>query len=308
MLRVGTALKNDLSGSSVAIRVTARQNLTAGDSEIGQVDQANPNAVVVGLGTDLASSPIWRQLRDRFVPDIERLIAKLSSRQSHPKVFLCLPPPSALPAFDPRGAVLLNEIVPLLKQAARETQCELIDFQSALKDRMDLMNGLEPDDLGAEVLADSVAEMIATGRKSDWRVLHADSEETDEGPAVNAIDGDSDTYWHTNYSTTQERYPHELDIDTGSIRTIGGFSYLPRQDGVNGRVAKYEFYVSLDGKEWGKPVASGVFPQGSDVVKVHFEKPATCRFFRFKALSEQQGQIWASVAELDLLKFYPKRL
>ena len=88
---------------------------------------------------------------------------------------------------------------------------------------------------------------------------------------------------------------------------MGGFSYMPRQDGVNGRVAKYEFYVSMDGKDWGAPVASGQFPQSSDQTKVFFSKLIQARYFKFRALSEQQGQNWASVGELDILKFYPKR-
>jgi beta-galactosidase len=169
------------------------------------------------------------------------------------------------------------------------------------------MDGITPSKLGAEMLAEAMDQSIATGRKSEWKVVYFDSQESDEGPAKNAIDGDPETYWHTNYSTTQEKYPHEIQIDTGSIREVGGFSYFPRQDGVNGRVAKYQFFLSLDGKEWGQPVSVGRFKSGGELSKVVFDKPVKGRFFRFRALSEQQGEIWASVAELDLLKFYPKR-
>ena len=63
-------------------------------------------------------------------------------------------------------------------------------------------------------------------------------------------------------------------------RTIGGFSYTPRQDGVNGRVANYEFYVSLDGKTWGTPIVSGRFPNGSKTIKVSLAKPVQCRMLQ----------------------------
>jgi hypothetical protein len=35
-------------------------------------------------------------------------------------------------------------------------------------------------------------------------------------------------------------------------RKIAGFTYLPRQDMPNGRIADYEFYVSVDGVNWSR--------------------------------------------------------
>jgi len=274
---------------------------------LNKIAAGGPDVVVFCLGTDAAAGTGWLGTRDRFVPNVERDIERLRSGPSHPKVILCLPPSPALSESDLRGHYLSWQILPLLKQAARETECPTIDFDEALRDRPDLMDGLMPSALGTELIADTIADAISYGRKADWKVVYTDSEESDEGPAKNAIDGDPDTYWHTNYSTTQERYPHEIQVDTGTARMIGGFSYLPRQDGVNGRVAKYEFYVSLDGKFWGEPVAKGQFKRGGDLSKVYFSAPVKCRYFRFRALSEEQGQMWASAAELDVLKFYPKR-
>jgi hypothetical protein len=300
-------LKQILSPRKMEVEIL---NDGSGHLDIGRIllpSKMRLDVVVIGFGTDLAADPKWSGMRDRFVPKMEALIDSLRSGISHPSVYLCLPPPSALPDSDLRSQRLASELTPLLKQAARESNCPIIDFEAALRDRLDLVSGLSPKGLGAEVLADTVADAVSTGKKADWRVVYADSEEADEGPAKFAIDGDPDTYWHTNYSTTQEHYPHEIQVDIGALTTIGGFSYLPRQDGVNGRVAKYEFYVSRDGKTWGNPVASGAFAHTSDVTKVHFGNPVECRYFRFRALSEQQGQIWASVGELDILKFYPKR-
>lgn len=285
------------------------QGASGGDpQDLLSVQGYKPDIVLLNFGTNVVfHDSAWVSKRDGWVPFIEKMIEKMRSSPSHPKVFLCLPPPVTVPDSDLRTAQLADEVMPLLKQAARETDCPVIDFDSALRNRLDLIDGTLPSKLATEILADAVVDAIFKGRKADWKVVYVDSEEADEGPAKNAIDGDPDTYWHTNYSTSSDKYPHEIQVDTGVVRQIGGFSYIPRQDGVNGRVAKYEFSVSLDGKNWGEPVATGQFPRGADQTKISLSKPVSGRYFRFRALSEQQGQIWASVGELDILKFYPKR-
>ena len=41
---------------------------------------------------------------------------------------------------------------------------------------------------------------------------------------------------------------------------VAGFRYLPRQDGLaNGTIARFRFYASVDGIDWGKPLAEGDF-------------------------------------------------
>ena len=294
-------------GTGFSVESVAKRAPFLTESDVNKAVDLGPNIVLIGLGTDATLASSWPTIRDRFVPYLEGLIERMRAAPTHPKVFLCIPPPCKLPESDNRRDFLANEAVPLLKQAARETDCPMIDFESALRDRTDLIDGTSVSAFGAEILADTVSEAIFSGRKADWKIIYTDSEEEDEGPARYAIDGDLDTYWHTNYSSTQEKYPHEIQVDTGRLRTIGGFSYFPRQDGVNGRIAKYEFYTSLDGKSWGDAVATGQFKRTSELTKVYFSKPIQCRYIRFRALSEQQGQMWASVAELDVLKFYPKR-
>ena len=58
--------------------------------------------------------------------------------------------------------------------------------------------------------------------KRYWKVLHVDSEQPGEGWAKHAFDGDPDTFWHTNWQTTKEPYPHELAIDLGETLAPGG--------------------------------------------------------------------------------------
>jgi endo-alpha-N-acetylgalactosaminidase len=76
--------------------------------------------------------------------------------------------------------------------------------------------------------------------------------------------------------------------------------YLPRTDtSPNGRIAKYEVYVSADGTTWGAPVATGTFVNSTALQTARF--PATFgRYVQLRALSEVNGLKLTSVAELNV--------
>ena len=88
---------------------------------------------------------------------------------------------------------------------------------------------------------------------------------------------------------------------TGEVKEIKGFTYLPRQNGGNGNIKDYSIQVSMDGKEWGEPVNKGTFARDSKEKRVLFDKPVKARYIRFTALSEQNGQDFASGAEITIL-------
>lgn len=132
-------------------------------------------------------------------------------------------------------------------------------------------------------------------------VIYASSEESDGGSAKNLTDGDPNTIWHTMYSVTVAKYPHWVDMDAREVKTIKGFTYLPRQDSSNGNIKDYSIQVSMDGKEWGEPVCKGTFARDLKEKKVIFDKPVKARYIRFTALSEQRGQDYASGAEITIL-------
>lgn len=132
-------------------------------------------------------------------------------------------------------------------------------------------------------------------------VVNVSSEETGEGEAKNLVDGDPTTIWHTMYSVTMAKYPHWVDMDAGEMKTMKGFTYLPRRDSQNGNVKDYSIQVSNDGKTWGEPIQKGTFANNIDEKKVMFSHPVKARYIRFTALSEQRGQDYASAAELSII-------
>lgn len=82
--------------------------------------------------------------------------------------------------------------------------------------------------------------------RQHWKVIYADSEETDaaNNVATNVFDLQESTFWHTNYSSNSLPYPHQIVIDLGEDKTITGFSYLPRAEANKpGMIKDFKVYV-----------------------------------------------------------------
>jgi hypothetical protein len=223
---------------------------------------------------------------DAFVPTVERQLTAITNWPSHPRVLLVQP--IANP-FSANFTVSQTVTIPLLRQAARETGVAI----------------LIPDEDSPAAHVEAISDAVADPKvsKRDWKLVSSDSEQIDEGPAKNAIDGDPDTYWHTQYDPTTTKHPHQLIVDLGHDQLIGGFRYVPRQDGgVNGRVKKYEFWISQDGQTWAGPVAAGEFANTADPSSVKLKPAVRARYFKFVALSEVNGQPYATAAEIDVLR------
>ena len=94
-------------------------------------------------------------------------------------------------------------------------------------------------------------------------------------------------------------YPHEIQIALAKETTVKGLKYTPRQDSSEGRIGKYEVYISHDGKEWGKALASGTFADSKEVQTVEFN-PCKARYVKLQALSAVSKEAkMAAVAELE---------
>jgi hypothetical protein len=65
-------------------------------------------------------------------------------------------------------------------------------------------------------------------------------------------------------------------------------------------VATWQFYASTDKTNWGTAVSSGTFNADTSEERVMFTR-TTARYVRFVALSEINGNPWASVAELRMV-------
>jgi lysophospholipase L1-like esterase len=137
-----------------------------------------------------------------------------------------------------------------------------------------------------------------------WTLLFVDSQDVLGGnyAATNSFDGNVNTLWETQFFDAQPPPPHEIQINLGGIYNVGGFRYLPRQDGSSsGRIGEYEFYVSLDGVNWGSPVATGTLANTALEKEVSFI-PKPGQYVRLRALTEVTGLPYTSMAELNVLQ------
>jgi hypothetical protein len=144
--------------------------------------------------------------------------------------------------------------------------------------------------------------------KSRWKILSFSSENTqfEEERAVLAIDGNPNTFWHTLWSGGNPGHPHHLAVDMAEDVAVTGFTYLPRQDGrqIKGVIGEFEFYVSRDPNDWGRPAATGRFdkievdPRGRVVL---LTRPVTGRYFKLVSLSAPGGEPYAGAAEVGVL-------
>lgn len=130
-----------------------------------------------------------------------------------------------------------------------------------------------------------------------WTV-DADSFEPGEGDPSNATDGDTSTFWHTQYSPSETPYPHWLRLNLGAEKTLRAVQLLPRTGQSNGRFAKFRLETSADGKTW-KFLAQGVGKDSSDPIWVEFPD-VTSRWIRLVTESEVSGNPWSALAEIKL--------
>lgn len=140
--------------------------------------------------------------------------------------------------------------------------------------------------------------------RSGWTLHYVDSEETtrEDGRAVNAFDGDINTFWHSRWSAKGATpLPHKIQIDLGAHYDITGLRYLPRQDGyTSGMILDYALFVSDDGMTWSDTVLSGSFNDVRDWQRAELPTTARARYVQLVAVSEQGGKPFTSIAELEL--------
>jgi len=188
------------------------------------------------------------------------------------------------------------------RPVARQLRRSILAYMGS--DSFDPRERLTRDELLAVVREQPTSVLRALGAK----VAHVDSEDAAHGNvAANAIDGDPDTFWHTEWGAQEPGLPHELVIDAGRAVEIHGFRYLPRQDMSNGWFAGYEIAVSDDGTDWGAPVAAGEFAFDADEKRVELAAPVVARYVRLRALTGYQGKPWTGVAEFDVVTPAPRR-
>ncbi|MGV8090565.1 MAG: GDSL-type esterase/lipase family protein [Mangrovibacterium sp.] len=130
-------------------------------NEYRQALAFNPDWVFINLGTN-DSKPVNRIHLDEYVSDYKDLIASFRQLSSHPRVVLLLP----VPVFsaDTTGitaSVVRNKVLPMARQVAYETGCEVINLYDLMIESQALFpNKVHPNANGAIVIAKRINELV----------------------------------------------------------------------------------------------------------------------------------------------------
>ncbi|AZQ57685.1 T9SS type A sorting domain-containing protein [Maribacter sp. MJ134] len=149
-----------------------------------------------------------------------------------------------------------------------------------------------------------ITQLSGSGANNpDISVVFTDSEEVDaeDGRAINVLDGNSSTIWHTRWSgNTNDSQPHEIQFDLGGTFEINGLTYLPRQDNIlNGTIVQYEVYISDNTNDWGNPLVQGNWVGDNSLKTINFQTTLG-QYVRLVSLAEINGEAWASASEITI--------
>ncbi|MDM8157965.1 discoidin domain-containing protein [Amedibacillus dolichus] len=138
----------------------------------------------------------------------------------------------------------------------------------------------------------------------DYSSQHSNSTaENTDGAAVNVLDGNVNTYWHSTWNQSIEHdLPQWVTVDLGEDKTIYKVGYIGRQNGSNGRYQNYEIAVSMDGEDF-TVVQTGTLENTASEQMIEFV-PTQARYVRFTALSVYgSDQTVCSMAEMSVHEY-----
>jgi lysophospholipase L1-like esterase len=139
-------------------------------SQFTDSHNANPDIVVIMLGTNDSKPFNWNTHKGEFVGDYEALVDSYAALPSHPKIYLNLCPPAGMNTYQIDGAVIENEIIPDIKQVAAAKGLPTIDVFDAFGghnyDPTLYSDLVHPSAKGAQVITDTVYAAL-TGTSAD---------------------------------------------------------------------------------------------------------------------------------------------
>ncbi len=133
-----------------------------------------PDWVFIKLGTN-DTKPVNRVFLDGFVQDYKDMIASFRQLPAHPRVVLLLP----VPVFstDTTGItanIIKDKIIPMTRQVAYETGCEVINLYNLLIESPELFpDKVHPNAKGAAVIARRIGEFVKMKTEPSFNLIGA---------------------------------------------------------------------------------------------------------------------------------------
>lgn len=142
---------------------------------------------------------------------------------------------------------------------------------------------------------DSIVNRVSSLKKSGWRVVQfSDQSATGEGTngrAQQIVDGDDNTYWHSQWTPSRAAYPHTITVDMQSQQDVSGFNILMSNGGGTRTIKSYEIYGTNDaslatatGEDgWDMIFKDSLSPNQTRISAI-LDESASIRYFRIKIL------------------------
>jgi len=137
--------------------------------------------------------------------------------------------------------------------------------------------------------------------RSEWKVVDFSSQNGQEGSTnervENAIDGDVNTFWHSQYAGARPGPPHFFTFDMNKLQNVHGASFSARRNAANGQFKRIRIELSKDGQSW-EQAGSFELPNALENA-VYFENSVEGQYMRVW-IDEAYGNITCSLAELNV--------
>lgn len=122
--------------------------------------------------------------------------------------------------------------------------------------------------------------------RSNWKIIDVSSQESvgegvNNGRAIFVLDGNINTYWHSQWKDAQPKPPHYFTIDMGETKDMLGAGFIARQNVSSGRPQDIQLFVSEDNIDW-KPAYAGTLANTGDLQKVFFSASIKGRYVKLQ--------------------------
>lgn len=150
-------------------------------------------------------------------------------------------------------------------------------------------------------------KVVPTSLKATWDVTASSEELVGEG-AVNgraraAIDGDINTFWHSNWASTAPPFPHWLNIDMKQLYFIDKIALHPRNNNSNG-FTRFKLEGSKDGTTWILFGDNLVFDPANRSFQEYAVTPTELRYIRITALqAANPANTSTHLGEINVYKY-----
>ena len=122
----------------------------------------HPDYVIIKLGTNDIKPGNWK-LKNEFAGDLKAFVESFQKLTSKPVVFVSYPVPVQSTRWGMIEQNIVEGVMPLVDQVAKEMNLSIIDFHKAVPANPELfVDGIHPNASGAKLMAEAVCAMLKT--------------------------------------------------------------------------------------------------------------------------------------------------